>query len=170
MINQYFQINLLNTHVQKMDAAKLYAAVIEKIKKVNRQDELVKTAYEIGISYCALFQNNKFPEYSKTISDVINYIHLHLQEPLSLSYLAEQFSKNDSTLSNSFKQSTGMTVTNYIQQTRMNRAMDYLHTETISVSEIALATGYSDFNYFSKLFKKHTGYSPTEYRKIHIKD
>ena len=165
MINHYFQINLLNTNIQHLESAKLYISLIDKIEQLNNRDDLAKMAYDMCYTYCMLLRNNTFPEHPKVISDIINYIHLHLHEPLSLSVIAEHFKKKPSGLSAFFKQSTGTTLTDYIQQTRINRAIEYLHNTDMPVSEIALATGFEDFAYFSKTFKKHTGYSPKAYRE-----
>lgn len=154
----------------RLDIFKLHADVVDRIERVRTHNEAVKLASDICYDYCMLFQKNTFPEYPKQINEVINYIHLHLQEKLTLSVIAEGFRVAPSKLSASFKQSTGMTITAYIQQVRIQQAMDYLHKTVIPISEIALATGFGDFAYFSKVFKKHTGYSPTEYREQIKKD
>lgn len=154
----------------RMDIFELHRTVVERIEHVQTCDEAIKLAFIMCDEYCMLFRKSAFPECSKQISDVIQYIHVHLQEKLTLSVLAEYFRVVPSKLSASFKQSTGVTVTAYIQEVRIHQAMDYLHNSMIPVSEIALATGFSDFAYFSKVFKKHTGYSPTEYREKIKKD
>lgn len=164
MINHHFLVCLCRAHIEPLNVANLYTIFIDEIERIHTRDALIKTAYDMCYDYSILFQSNTFPEYTKTINDVINYIHLHLHEPLNLSSIAKHFNKNASRLSSSFKENTGMTLTNYIQQTRINRAIDYLHSSTLSISEIALATGFQDFAYFSRTFKKHTGQSPKEYR------
>ena len=57
-----------------------------------------------------------------------------------------------------------MTPKEYITTLKLSRAKELLKSEKLSVSEIAAALGYSDVYHFSKMFKKKTGYSPTEYR------
>ena len=111
-----------------------------------------------------LCKNTSFPEYSKTINEVINYIHSHLEEPLSLALIAEHFHKNASTLSASFSQNTGISLSNYIQQAKIEKACEYFKSTTLSVSEVALTVGFQDFAYFSRIFKKHTGCAPKKYR------
>lgn len=168
MINDYFQIILLFSHIQLISTAKLLAYFEDKIKNTTTYNDLARIPNEMCTKYCALFQNNTFPEYPKTVNDVINYIHTHIQEPLSLSYIAEHFHKNASTLSNSFTQSTGITITNFIQQVRITRATEYFNATSLSVSEVALAVGFQDFAYFSRIFHKHMGCSPKEYRNTHL--
>lgn len=168
-VNSALQTNVLFSHIQPLEAQNLYLTFVNKIDNSQTRDTLLKTAYDMCYAYCSLFQNNTFPEYSKTVSDVINYIYTHLAEPLSLSVIADYFHRNASRLSTDFKQETGQTITNFIQQTRINRAINYLCNTELSVSEAALATGFDDFAYFSRVFKKHTGYSPKEYRDLHTK-
>ncbi len=64
-----------------------------------------------------------------------------------------------------FKEETGSTPINYLISIRMNKAKDLLQDQTLSVKEVAKSVGYDDPYYFSKLFKKHCGISPTLYRK-----
>ena len=103
--------------------------------------------------------------YSKTIRMVVNYIHLHLDEDLSLSVLASHFDKNATTLSSAFTKEVGMNVTNFIHRTRIEKALHLFNTTKMSVSDVALAVGFQDFAYFSRLFKKQIGCSPREYCK-----
>lgn len=64
-----------------------------------------------------------------------------------------------------FKEETGSTPINYLIGVRMNKAKDLLQDGTLSVKEVAKSVGYDDPYYFSKLFKKHCGLSPTLYRR-----
>lgn len=169
MINAYFQMAFLKTHCQPEQTLKLILMFSDKIENTHTRDELVKIPYDMCYKYCMLCQNNPFPEYSKTVNDVINYIYSHLQEPLSLSIIAEYLQKNPSTLSASFTQNTGMTITNYIHQARIHRAVEYFNATNLSVSEVALAVGFQDFTHFSRIFRKYMGCNPKKYRDMHVK-
>jgi len=160
----YCQMALLHTHIQPVEPAKLYNSLFHKLENLHTRDALLKMPYEICYKYCMLCKNTSFPEYSKTINEVINYIHSHLEEPLSLALIAEHFHKNASTLSASFSQNTGISLSNYIQQAKIEKACEYFKSTTLSVSEVALAVGFQDFAYFSRIFKKHTGCAPKKYR------
>lgn len=64
-----------------------------------------------------------------------------------------------------FKRATGNTPHKHIENTRIKKSCELLEKSFLSVSEISRSIGYNDPLYFSKVFKKHTGVSPTEYRK-----
>ena len=53
----------------------------------------------------------------------------------------------------------------YVTGLRVARAKELLQQETLSMKEICVSVGYGDPNYFSRIFKKHTGVTPTEYRE-----
>lgn len=105
-------------------------------------------------------------KYSYLIRTVVNYIDQHLYSELTLSILAEKFDKNPSYLSNAFKKEVGETLTSYIGRQRIRASLRYFNTTNMSVAEVAGAVGIPDFGYFSKLFKRHIGISPREYKKM----
>lgn len=63
-----------------------------------------------------------------------------------------------------FKQCFSCNFTAYLTQIRMDAAKKLLAQPTVNVKDIGEAVGYSDSNYFAKVFKRYTGFTPTEYR------
>jgi YesN/AraC family two-component response regulator len=98
------------------------------------------------------------------IEQITAYIAEHYPEDISLKHLADTFSINYSYLSTLFKQETGQSVVNYLTGIRLERASHLLLTTTADIATIAEMTGYSDLNYFYRLFKKHFGLTPLSYR------
>ncbi|MBP3378243.1 MAG: helix-turn-helix transcriptional regulator [Clostridia bacterium] len=86
-------------------------------------------------------------------------------EDLSIDYLAKQYKYNSKYLSRKFTATFGIKFSDYLETTRINRAVVLLGEGNKSVQEIAASVGYHDPLYFSKVFKKHMKKSPTEYRK-----
>ena len=95
---------------------------------------------------------------------VYSYIQLHFCDSLSTKSLAEHFFVTEAHLSRAFHARYGLTVTAHIRNLRMEYAQRLLSQTDASVSSIALNTGYPDVNYFSRLFRRHTGLTPTEFR------
>lgn len=115
--------------------------------------------------YCMLVNNYSRRSYSSLVQACMDYIDFHYSEELSLSSLAGRFSSSESYLSSLFRKETGMTVTDYINTTRLRQALVYLNASAKTVGEIASACGFFDANYFSRLFKKYYGTSPRQYRR-----
>lgn len=165
MLNVYCHTALLNTNIHPSHVLKLFSSLRTKIDALNTRDSIENMPNDICHKYCLLVKNYAFPEYSKTIRVVINYINLHLDEELTLALLSEKFKKNASSLSSSFSKEVGLSITNYIHQARINESIRYFNTTKMSISEVALAVGFQDFAYFSRLFHKQVGCSPREYCK-----
>ena len=112
--------------------------------------------------YAGSLVKRRSEELSVRISD---YIAENLSEELDVSLLTRRFALSRTRLFCVFKECFGMSVSRYIQEKRIEKAKVLLDTTSLSVGEIALRVGYAEGNYFSKVFKKETGVSPTEYRQ-----
>ena len=101
---------------------------------------------------------------NSTVSEVKKYIDLNYSESLSLDDLAEISHLNKYYLSHTFKEQTGLSPIEYLNETRIKNAKILLKSTNYSVSEISSFTGFSSQSYFSQRFKKITGLSPRQYR------
>ena len=116
-------------------------------------------------NYCLLVQTYSREHYSSVVRDVLNFVDFHYMEPLSLESLADRYSVNKNYLSSRFHKEVEMTVTDYINLTRVRRSLKLLSGTTLNMSDIAERVGFSDANYFTRTFRKIHGITPTEYRK-----
>lgn len=99
------------------------------------------------------------------IDQVKEYVDLHFYQQLSLSGLGERFGINPAYLSVRFHEVTGENFSKYLTSKRINLAKELLHKD-IKVSEIAEKVGYYNYRYFCDVFKKETGLTPTDYRRL----
>ena len=99
------------------------------------------------------------------IDAVLAYIDDNYMKDISSSDIANFIRLNRSYLFKLFKQQTGMSVSQYLIQYRINKACEFLTEYNFSIGQIARMVGIDDIYYFSKLFKKITGLTPTEYKK-----
>ena len=95
----------------------------------------------------------------------VSYIHSHYMEKISISELARMDSLSVSRYNTVFKDATGTAPIAYLIDTRMNVACELLRDTDMSVKNVGASVGYSDPQFFSKLFKRHVGMSPIEYRE-----
>lgn len=114
--------------------------------------------------YCLLVKNYSRSACSSPVRVCLNQIDFYYHRELSLSSLAKLCSVSENHLSTILKKETGMTITDYINQTRIRQALILLHTTGLSIGEIATRCGYFDANYFTRMFKKQLGQSPRQYR------
>ena len=99
-------------------------------------------------------------------NEIKHYISNHLKSSLRLQELADVVSISACHLSKIFKQATNQTITNYIQQCKVEKAIELLLSSTLSIAQIAAQLGFYDQYHFSKTFKAYTGFAPTVYRKL----
>jgi AraC-like DNA-binding protein len=95
----------------------------------------------------------------------IRYIHTHLRYELTVESLAAMEFLGVSRYRDIFRSVTGVSPLDYITRLRIERAKDLLSQNGSSVAEVAEAVGYTNRNYFQRLFKKYTGKTPGEFRK-----
>lgn len=96
---------------------------------------------------------------------IASYIHAHYAEPLSLEFLAQKFYISSCYLSHQFKNITGFTLTDYIQMTKVRNVQSLLINTGTPITEAALSCGFTSFSQFNRVFQKHIGMSPSQYRK-----
>lgn len=103
---------------------------------------------------------------SKPIHACMEYIHLHLEEDLTLEALADMAGYSVYYLSKRFKRETGQTPKEYIRRQRLERAKFLLQTTASSIQDISERLCFSSKSYFSDAFRKAEGLTPSAYREL----
>ncbi len=138
-----------------------FARQIEAVTSVQAIQELMSTMFR---GYCRLVKNHSMKPYSPPVQRVLTCINADLTANLQLATLAKAQKLSGGYLSTLFRRETGMTLTAYVHQKRMERAMQLLADTHLQIQTVAQYCGIEDVQYFSKLFKKHTGQAPKEFR------
>jgi len=105
----------------------------------------------------------------KTILKIKQVISEYFNEDLTIELIAKKVFLSKTYLCSIFKKNTGSTIGDFILEIRIQKAVEYFEKSKLSISEIGTRVGYSDQNYFTKVFKKYTGLIPSEYRKRYLK-
>ena len=114
-----------------------------------------------------IFTDNLFqtPERnSRIVKNAVDYVARHFSEEITLTSVAGELHVNTSYLSMLFRQVTGMTFKEHLNRVRVEEAERLLTNTDYAIIEIAIACGYRDQSYFTKVFKKYTGLTPRQYR------
>ncbi|MCR5209007.1 MAG: response regulator [Lachnospiraceae bacterium] len=110
-------------------------------------------------------EKSEEPSFDRVIDNVISEIREHYTEDISLTSLATKYNLSMARLSEMIKENLKVNFSDYIASLRIQRAKELLRDESISIQEIAEIVGYNDYFYFTKVFKKVEGISPSKYRK-----
>jgi YesN/AraC family two-component response regulator len=146
----------------------------EIIEDLGTNPDNISQLYSIG-TLCIILskiqiaiQNSNLSSDSRqkqsVIEQVTNFIESNYHMPLNVNVLCEYINYSRSYLSRVFKSETGFTIPEYINHVRMEHAKILLNETELSIQEIAISVGFPDSFYFSKIFKKTTGCSPTNYK------
>lgn len=98
---------------------------------------------------------------------IINYIHQHYQEDITLQSLSSRFYISPSYLCREFKKHTNSTIVQYTNVTRVMNAQRKLMETDKNITQISQETGFSNLTHFNRIFKSVTGLTPSGYRKNH---
>ena len=127
---------------------------IHTADRANSMDELDELHTTACLDYTGRMKNlRKKKITSKPVARCIDYIYDHLHTKITLANLSELTGLNSSYLSRLFHKETGMTVSDYIQQTKIETAKNMLLHSSYSAAEIASILAFSDQSYFTEVFK-----------------
>ncbi len=102
---------------------------------------------------------------TQTIYSIASFIHSHYKQELSLDFISKKFYISSHYLSHQFNKTTGFTLTEYIQMTRIRNAQQRLANTTLKITEIAEQCGFTSFSQFNRTFNKFNGMSPSAFRR-----
>jgi two-component system, response regulator YesN len=139
-----------------------FAVQIEKCSSLHQAGELFRS---MQYDYCDAVRKLSLKNYSSAIRKAVEYIRINLNQDLSLDSISGSLNLNSYELSRQFKKETGKNITEYINKRRINEAIYILENDNTSITDVAFTVGFNDVNYFTKVFKKLKGVTPSEYRK-----
>jgi two-component system, response regulator YesN len=131
-----------------------------------RPEEFIQTLEKVTTNLETDSVDRKLPPQSNSMVDsVIEYIGEHLEDKLTLQQLADYVYLHPQYLSRLFKQEKGITITEFITMKRIEKSKSLLISTQESITDISEKCGFTDLNYFSRVFSKIEGVSPKKYRQ-----
>jgi len=100
------------------------------------------------------------------VKKAVAYIDSHMISDIKLEIVADEIGISPQYLSRFFKEKMGQNFIDFITEKKINQAKKLLENEELSIKEVALKLGYTEANYFGRIFKKITGLTPKQYREI----
>ena len=146
-------------HLHRMSAH--YAERIENTRTIRQSFSLQEDMIR---DFCQLVKQHSLSKFSYYVGQAITMVQYDLSADLRLKTIAQKLNVNSSYLSTLFHKEVGCTLTAYINRQRIERSIQLLQATSDPVQEIAAECGFQDVNYFIKLFKKQTGFTPSRYR------
>lgn len=122
---------------------------------------------ELCSAGCAWIEKERAGDATQLIYRAVDYIRSHLHVDLTVEHCAKQINISGGHFASLFKKVTGTTFNQFVTAERIERAKRLL-IENYQVQEIAQALGYEHRRYFSEVFKKHTGQTPSEFKEAYL--
>ena len=151
------------------DVARLYQKNVSEVLEMPRAEQ--ESMVDFTKSFL-LYLSEHMPEEqqaedkTRNIVDILSYIHEHyLDDNFSVKYLAAYFETSISNISHFFKKNVGVSISQYIDQIKLDKAKELLENSDSKISEIAKMLRYNNSTVFIEMFKKYEGMTPGGYRE-----
>lgn len=157
---------LIKDKIIKTSLDSKYNYFYRQIKQLKTLEELQKLELELFKTYLNLmiYEVETTPNYA--LNRILRCIHMNLDGMLSLEDIATELSLSKSYVSQVFRKHMGMTVMEYVNLKKVERAKMYLSQTSMSIMEISQILGFYDSSHFTRIFKQLEGLSPSHYRKL----
>jgi len=141
-----------------------YSTYLGELRRQDNVIELQNWCVRKIIYITQMVQSKRHQHVSKIVMRAVEFIDDKYNEEISLVDMSKEVSVSPQYFSKIFKEEMGLTFVEYIRKKRMDVAREMLRSKNYSVKEICYKIGYNDPNYFSRLFKKLVGVSPTDFK------
>ncbi|UQZ86794.1 putative response regulatory protein [Paenibacillus konkukensis] len=159
--------DVLKALVKKLNARELYQfADTPPPKSAKNRDELFKHLESELIHWCGQLAQWRGGNQKSVFEEAKSYIDDHIAEEISLEAVAERVGLAPTYFSYFFKKMTNETFVQYRMRKRIEMAKRLLELPHYKIVDVGMEIGYQNYPHFSKIFKKMTGISPTEYRQM----
>ncbi|MNO43421.1 putative response regulatory protein [compost metagenome] len=162
IVNCLHYLPLCDAHIIVEDP-KLLKTTIENIANSKRSAEIL-TQMELLFQLFSHQKQQIVTTHNRDVKQTIDYINANYQKKLTLALIAKQVNLSENYLSRIFKEEVGQSIIHYINTVKMEKAADLILKGNPYVKEISTQIGIHDQFYFTRLFKKHFGVNPSEYK------
>lgn len=166
LVNSYLLSMQKNNYTLDEDdnLLKDFMKSIENCISLGEIQELLSGTLEQSLSE---YRHKRALSGSKPIRDAKEYIRNNLAGNLTIQEVSEYVGYSSAHFSVRFKQECGITFSDYVMESRIEKSKELLKNTRETIESIAAAVGYSDVKSFTKNFKKYTEVKPSQYRKIY---
>jgi two-component system response regulator YesN len=168
--NKILEILVLANHAMRLDSQTEikfmnYTGYVNQFMEL-KGDQLIEFAYQSFIYITSYVKPQNSIDYTNHIVRATReFLEQHYAEDISLEDVAEQVNISPQYYSKLIKKTTGFNFIDWLSMLRVKKAKELLNNSDYTVKEVCFMVGYKDPNYFSRIFKKRIGITPSEYVK-----
>ena len=154
------------TPEEQLLAEQTIMEINQNVKDKHYSDAVLMNGFMRLLIYLTKGKNEMVAAASDDMQKAVEYINRHISENISMDDICSAIHMSKYHFCRKFKKVTGLTVMDYVLQTRLVAAKHLLSSEAFPISEISGKCGFSSISYFCRVFKESTGMSPLQYRKV----
>lgn len=140
---------------------------INEIENNDHLEKLIELEFAMLAHFVQSVNEERKQAYSHAINRIMAYIHEHILQEINLEQIAEEVFLHPNYLSHLFKKEVDISLIQFINRRRIEESKYFLLHTTSTISDIALLFHFCNQSYYTSLFKKYTGVTPKEYRRLH---
>lgn len=141
--------------------------ILQEYHMCTTVQEIFQMLHTTFLEYISMVQEEKKKVETKPIRDAKKFIEENYAKQLRLEDIGAEIGFNATYFSALFKKETGKNFSEFLIETRVHKAKEFLVEKEITVTEAAEKVGYTDMKYFTKIFRKETGLNPSEFQKMY---
>ena len=138
---------------------------LEQVNALTDQDQIQTWFLDRMTAICSMIRDQNEEQSESTVSRACKYIQENFRKDISLDDVSKEVNVSPYYFSKLFKEEVGENFIEYLTRLRIECSKELLRRAALTIREAGLQSGYSDPNYFSRIFKKQTGMTPREYRE-----
>lgn len=153
--------------LKPIDTDKLLEAVEKAKEELHKQSLLedYRTSTSEFIS-SSVFRDDKQQEYGSIVRQMLDYIHEHYAEKITLGIIAEHLHYSENFILRRFKEEVKANFSEYLSQYRISQSMELMRNTELTLSEIAVRCGFSEYKYFRIVFTRYVGCTPKDFQRM----
>ena len=160
---------LIHAGANNKDVGDIYELAIKQMLQVNSPGDFKSWTENIAQLFINCLYKDKQIFSSEVVDKICEYIRNNYYKDINLYQLGRLSFLHPNYLCQLFKKYKACTITEYVTNIRLQKAQEFLSTTNKTIGEIARAVGYKDANYFSRIFSRHLGMSPTQFREDYFR-
>ena len=158
----------IEANVPPEDAFSLCDFFILDIERITNVKVLQDYEYQMIDDYINIIHENKIQSYNNVTIKVIEYIHENITETIALADLIKIVNLSKEYLCSMFKKNVGLGIVEYINYNKVEESKYFLKYSNMSISDIAFLFNFNSPGYYSSVFKKQTGFTPTQFQQAKL--
>ena len=144
---------------------RLQVALCDELMQKYSPDHEDKITHVLACLLLTLQSHLKAKSLHPLVAQILRYLHENIAQRITLADIGQHTFFSPVYCDTVFKQEMGRSIIDYLLEKRIDEAKKLLIEDTVPLRQVAEAVGFSDYNYFSRIFKKRTGVSPLAYKK-----